>query len=80
MESKREVMIPILSIIACEMLEGELICIFLKDGSLNKLLVAENRQCFRFVRKLRSKNCHPRFFPLDIPLYVLVLVHTFLQF
>ena len=76
MESKRELLMPVLSIIGCEMLEDELVYILSKDESLNKLLVAENRQCFRFVRKLRSKNCHPRLFPLDRVSFFLKEINT----
>jgi hypothetical protein len=56
---------PVLSIIACEMLEDELVYVLSKDHDLNQLIVVENRQSFRFVRKLKSKNCQPRLFPLD---------------
>ena len=67
---------PVLSIIACEMLEDELVYILSKDNDLNKLFVAENRQCFRFVRKLKSKNCHPRLFPLDRVSFFLKEINT----
>lgn len=56
---------PVLSIIACEMLEDELVYILSKDHDLNQLIVVESRQSFRFVRKLKSRNCQPRLFPLD---------------
>ncbi len=56
---------PVLSIIACEMLEDELVYVLSKDHDLNQLIVVENRQSFRFVRKLKSRNCQPRLFPLD---------------
>jgi hypothetical protein len=36
-----------------------------KDHDLNQLIVVESRQSFRFVRKLKSRNCQPRLFPLD---------------
>lgn len=62
---------PVLSIIACEMLEDELAYVLSEDRDLNQLIVVENRQSFRFVRKLKSKNCHPRFFPLDkVPIFL----------
>jgi hypothetical protein len=67
---------PVLSIIGCEMLEDELVYILSKDESLNKLVVAENRQCFRFVRKLKSENCHPRLFPLDRVSFFLKEINT----
>ena len=56
---------PVLSIIACEMLEDELVYVLSKDHDLKQLVIVENRQSFRFVRKLKSKNCQPRLFPLD---------------
>jgi Protein of unknown function (DUF1638). len=56
---------PVLSIIACEMLEDELVYVLSKDHELNQLIVVENRQSLRFVRKLKSENCQPRIFPLD---------------
>jgi len=56
---------PILSIIACEMLEDELAYVLSEDHDLNQLIVVENRQCFRFVQKLKSRNCQPRLFPLE---------------
>lgn len=56
---------PVLSIISCEMLEDELVYVLSKDHDLNQLIVVENRQSFRLVRKLKSKNCQPRLFPLD---------------
>lgn len=56
---------PVLSIIACEMLEDELVYVLSKDHDLNQLIVVESRQSFRFVRKLKSRNCQPRLFPLD---------------
>lgn len=73
---KESLPMPVLSIIACEMLEDELVYIISKDESLNKLLVVENRQCFRFVRKLRSKNCHHRLFPLDKVSFFLKEINT----
>ena len=62
---------PVLSIIACEMLEDELVYVLSKDHDLNQLIVVESRQSFRFVRKLKSINCQPRLFPLDrIPTFL----------
>lgn len=64
-------LMPVLSIIACEMLEDELVYVLSKDHDLNQLIVVENRQSFRFVRKLKSKNCQPRLFPLDkVPIFL----------
>ena len=62
---------PVLSIIACEMLEDELVYVLSKDHDLNQLIVVENRQSFRFVRKLKSRNCQPRLFPMDkVPFFL----------
>ncbi|WP_292391402.1 DUF1638 domain-containing protein [Methanosarcina sp. UBA5] len=66
-----EQMPPVLSIIACEMLEDELAYVLSEDHDLNQLIVVENRQSFRFVRKLKSRNCQSRLFPLDsIPTFL----------
>lgn len=56
---------PVLSIIACEMLEDELVYVLSKDQNAVRLVLVENRQCFRFVRKLKSRNCQVRLFPPD---------------
>ena len=56
---------PVLSIIACEMLEDELVYVLSKDQNTIRLVLVENRQCFRFVRKLKSRNCQVRLFPSD---------------
>lgn len=56
---------PVLSVIACEMLEDELVYVLSKDHDLNQLIIVENRQSLGLVRKLKSKNCQPRLFPLD---------------
>ncbi|MDD3248481.1 MAG: DUF1638 domain-containing protein [Methanosarcina sp.] len=56
---------PVLSIIACEMLEDELVYVLSKDQNAVRLITVENRQCFRFVRKLKSENCQTRLFPPD---------------
>ncbi|AKB74019.1 hypothetical protein MSLAZ_0758 [Methanosarcina lacustris Z-7289] len=56
---------PVLSIIACEMLEDELVYVLSKDQNPVRLITFENRQCFRFVRKLKSRNCQVRLFPSD---------------
>lgn len=53
----------VLSIIACEMLEDELVYVLSKDQNAVRLILVENRQCFRFVRKLKSGNCQARIFP-----------------
>ncbi len=56
---------PVLSIIACEMLEDELVYVLSTDQDLKRLFVIENSQSVRFVRKLTSKNCRFRFLPPD---------------
>ncbi|HET8685643.1 MAG TPA: DUF1638 domain-containing protein [Methanosarcina sp.] len=62
---------PVLSIIACEMLEDELVYVLSKDHDLNQLIIVESRQSFRLVRKLKSRNCQSLIFPLDrIPTFL----------
>lgn len=60
---------PVLSIIACGMLEDELVHVLSKDHELKLLIVVENRNNLGFLRKLRSKDSTPRTVYLDrIPL------------
>lgn len=66
---------PVLSIIACEMLEDELVYVLSKDQNVIRLITVENRQCFRFVRKLKSRNCQVRIFPLDRLSFFLKQMH-----
>ncbi|MDI9394837.1 MAG: DUF1638 domain-containing protein [Euryarchaeota archaeon] len=56
---------PVLSIIACGMLEDELAHVLSEDREIKQLIVVENRNNFGFLRKLRSENCTPRTVPLD---------------
>lgn len=56
---------PVLSIIACGMLEDELVYVLSKDRELKQLIVVENRDSSGFLRKLKSKNCIPRTVFLD---------------
>jgi hypothetical protein len=56
---------PVLSIIACGMLEDELVHILSNDSELKQLIVVENRGNLEFLRKLKSKNCTPRTVFLD---------------
>jgi hypothetical protein len=56
---------PVLSIIACGMLEDELVHILSKDSELKQLVVVENRDNLGFLRKLKSKNCTLRTAFLD---------------
>ncbi len=54
-----------MSIIACGMLEDELVHVLSKDSELKQLIVVENRGNLEFLRKLKSKNCTPRKVFLD---------------
>lgn len=56
---------PVLSIIACGMLEDELAHVLSRDCEIQQLLVVENRNNFGFLRKLRSGDHIPRTVPLD---------------
>lgn len=56
---------PLLSIIACGMLEDELVHVLSKDSELQQLIVVENRENLRFLRKLRLRNCNTRTAFLD---------------
>jgi hypothetical protein len=56
---------PVLSIIACGMLEDELVHVLSRDCEIRQLIVVENRNIFGFLRKLRSGNLTPRIIPLD---------------
>ncbi len=56
---------PVLSIIACGMLEDELVHVLSKDCELQQLIVVENRDSSGFVRKLRLRNLTPRIVFLD---------------
>lgn len=56
---------PVLSIIACGMLEDELVHVLSKDSGIKQLIVVENRNISGFLRKLRSGNHIPRTVPLD---------------
>ena len=48
---------PVLSIIACGMLEDELVYVLSKDSEIEQLIIVENRNISGFLRKLKSKNC-----------------------
>lgn len=56
---------PVLSIIACGMLEDELAHVLSEDREIKQLIVVENRNNFGFLRKLRSGNCTPHTVPLE---------------
>lgn len=56
---------PVLSIVACEILEDELIYVLSKDPEIKRLFVVENKNSFRFVKKLKSENLKPFIFSSD---------------
>ncbi len=56
---------PVMSIIACGMLEDELVYVLSKDREIKQLIVLENRDNSGFLRKLKLKNCTPRTVFLD---------------
>ncbi len=56
---------PVLSIIACGMLEDELVHVLSEDNELARLILVENRECFGLQRKLKSRGCSPALSPLD---------------
>jgi hypothetical protein len=46
----------VLSIIACGMLEDELVYVLSTDLEIKQLFVVENRNSFRFVQKLKQES------------------------
>jgi hypothetical protein len=56
---------PVLSIIACEMLEDELVYVLSKDLEIKRLFVVENRNSLRLAKKLKSENLKPLMFSSD---------------
>lgn len=56
---------PVLSIVACEILEDELVYVLSKDPEIKRLFVVENRNSFRFIKKLRYENLKPFTFSSD---------------
>ncbi len=48
---------PVLSIIACDMLEDELAYVLSKDSELEQLILVEKMECFGLQRKLKSLGC-----------------------
>ncbi|MFZ3168628.1 MAG: DUF1638 domain-containing protein [Candidatus Methanoperedens sp.] len=56
---------PILSIIACGMLEDELAYVLSRDRYLAQLILVENSEHFGLQRKLKSMGCLPALIPLD---------------
>ncbi len=62
---------PTLSIIACGMLEDELVHVLSKDSDLQQLIVVESRESLGLLRKLRLRNCNPRTTFLDrVPMLI----------
>jgi Protein of unknown function (DUF1638). len=56
---------PVLSVVACEMLEDELVYVLSKDLEIKQLFVVENINSLRFVQKLKSENLKPFMFSSD---------------
>jgi hypothetical protein len=56
---------PVLSIIACGMLEDELAYVLSEDRDLKQLIIVENMERFSLLQKFRSDNCKPWMAPLD---------------
>ena len=56
---------PVLSIIACGMLEDELAYVLSGDRDLAQLILVENSEHFGLQRKLKSLGCLPALIPLD---------------
>ncbi len=72
---------PVLSIIACDMLEDELAYVLLEDGELAQLILIDNNKHFGLQRKLKSRGCLPALIPLDRVPEILKVErnHTFLK-
>jgi hypothetical protein len=47
---------PVLSIIACKMLEDELVHLLSADGEVRELLLVDGRECLSLSGKLRAQN------------------------
>ncbi len=56
---------PVLSIIACDMLEDELAYVLSNDSQLEQLILVEKMECFGLHRKLKSLGCIHALIPLD---------------
>ena len=56
---------PVLSIVACEMLEDELLHVLSIDHDIKQLYLVENTNSFRLTRKLKSRGMRPLIFPFD---------------
>jgi len=67
---------PVLSIIACGMLEDELTYVLSGDRELAQLILVENSQHFGLQRKLKSQGCLPALIPLDRVPEILIREHN----
>lgn len=56
---------PVLSIVACEMLEDELVHVLSIDHDIRQLYLVEDTNSFRLTRKLKSRGMRPFIFPFD---------------
>ncbi|NJD51742.1 MAG: DUF1638 domain-containing protein [Candidatus Methanoperedens sp.] len=56
---------PVLSIIACDMLEDELAYVLSEDSELTQLILVDNDKHFGLQRKLKSRGCLPALIALD---------------
>ncbi len=56
---------PVLSIVACEMLEDELVYVLSKDPLISKLILIEDRNSFQFARKIRYEGKQPLMITID---------------
>jgi hypothetical protein len=66
---------PVLSIIACGMLEDELAYVLSGDRELAQLILVENSEHFGLQRKLKSMGCLPTLIPLDRVPEILIREH-----
>jgi len=67
---------PVLSIIACGMLEDELAYVLSGDSELAQLILVENSEHFGLQRKLKSLGCLPALIPLDRVPEILIRDHS----
>jgi hypothetical protein len=67
---------PVLSIIACGMLEDELAYVLSSDRELAQLILVENSEHFGLQRKLKSLGCLPTLIPLDRVGEILICEHN----
>lgn len=67
---------PVLSIIACGMLEDELAYVLSSDRELAQLILVENSEHFGLQRKLKSLGCLPALIPLDRLSEILIREHN----